>query len=468
MSRVIFINPPDHSVDGPHVTKDMAGGYGFDAGPRVVLPPLELIYHAQTVRDAGHEIVFFDLQAVPGGDLERELSSGTPPVVIVQLTPASIDTDIGFVKRLGAMRADAVILATYSRNDKVELSRILKCGTVHRVLYGETELEIGKILAGRSSRGSAWLEEGALCLGGDLRVDDLAGLPLLDPGFLDIAPYRFPMAGAGERFFTLQSSRGCPFSCGYYCPYPLIQGTTWRAMTAEQVVENLVHLHDRLGVDAVLFRDATFTLDQKRVRKICDGILAKRLHLHWWCETRVNCVDEETMAAMVRAGCVGISVGVETGDDELMRSVAKPGTSMARLAAFRDIAKRLGLRVHFLMMVGLPDETRTSLYRSVTMINTLRPESLGVTAITPYPGTPLHAEALEKGWIVDPEAGRYVGTRIVMRSRNLSAREIQVGFLGLRLVAWLERKKPPLFRLAQKLVRIGFWIGSAWGNSAAR
>lgn len=233
-------------------------------------------------------------------------------------------------------------------------------------------------------------------------------------------------------------------------------------MSAARVAENLTHLHDRFWVRAVLFRDATFTLSQPRVRELYARLVENGLNLRWWCETRINCVDEETLAAMAQAGCLGISVGVETGDNDLMPAQAKRGASIQRLKALRDSAKRLGLRVHFLMMVALPDETKRSLYESFSLIDSLQPESLGVTAITPYPGTPLHEDATEHGWIRDHRRTRYLGTRIVMRGRNLSAREIRIGYFGLRFVAFLERTRPPLFRLMRKLVDIGFRVWSRW------
>jgi radical SAM superfamily enzyme YgiQ (UPF0313 family) len=468
MSAVFIVNPPDAEPRRLHVTKDMAGGFGFDAGPRMVLPPLDLVYHALTLRQAGVDIRFFDLQAEDRtGALARALEEGDPPTILVQVTPASFDQDLHFIAKLKRIRGDARVLAHYGLRETQQLRQLLESGTVDRVLFGETELEIVEILAGNSRRGVAWLEGTALQMGENLRVQDLSELPLLDPDFLDLAPYGFAQTPIrrDERFFTIQSSRGCPFSCAYYCPYPMIQGKEWRAMSAARVAENLRHLHDRFSVRAVLFRDATFTLNQARVRELCARLVENGPSLRSWCETRINCVDEETLAGMARAGCVGISVGVETGDDDIMESQAKRGASIQRLKELRDSARRLGLRVHFLMMVGLPDETRRSLYESFNLIESLQPESLGVTAITPYPGTPLHEEATERGWIRDHRRTRYLGTRIVMRGRNLSTLEIRIGYFGLRVVAFLQRTKPPFFRLMRKLVGLGFRV---WSKTAPK
>ena len=472
MSAVFTVNPPDAEPRRLHVTKDMAGGFGFDAGPRMMLPPLELVYHALTLRQTGFDVRFFDLQAEDRmGALARALEASRAPVILVQVTPASLDQDLNFIGKLKRIRRDALVLAKYALREDEQLRQMLACGSVDRVLFGETEIEIAEILAGKSRRGVAWMDGARLQLGENLRVQDLSALPLLDPDFLDLAPYRFAQIPIqpGERFFTMQSSRGCPYSCAYYCPYPLMQGTEWRSMSAARVAENLRHLHDKFSVRAVLFRDATFTLSQPRVRELCTRLIENGPSLRWWCETRINCVDEETLTAMARAGCLGVSVGVETGDDDLMKAQAKRGASIERLKVLRDSAKRLGLRVHFLMMVGLPDDTRRSLYESFRLIESLQPESLGVTAITPYRGTPLHQEATERGWIRDDRQTRHLGTRIVMRGRNLSTREIRIGYFGLRLVAFLQRRKPPLFRMMWKLVGFGFhvWARTARASSQA-
>jgi radical SAM superfamily enzyme YgiQ (UPF0313 family) len=106
---------------------------------------------------------------------------------------------------------------------------------------------------------------------------------------------------------------------------------------------------------------------------------------------------------MREAGCEGINLGVETGDPEVLRTEAKVGLTHEVLAQVVEWAHAVGIKIHFLLMVGLPGETRRSLVLTHRLVSELRPDSIGVTIVTPYPGTPLHEEAKRKKWIESTE-----------------------------------------------------------------
>src|SRR5207244_4334009 len=72
------------------------------------------------------------------------------------------------------------------------------------------------------------------------------------------------------------------------------------------------------GIRKIYFRDATFTLDQKRTARLCALICEAGWRLEWMCETRVDCLGDALLEEMAAAGCVGILIGVETGDEAVM------------------------------------------------------------------------------------------------------------------------------------------------------
>jgi radical SAM superfamily enzyme YgiQ (UPF0313 family) len=253
-------------------------------------------------------------------------------------------------------------------------------------------------------------------------IKDLDELPLPARELLPNERYRYPLLGSAVT--TMQTSRGCPFPCSYYCPYPLVQGKPWRPRSPEHVaaeIEDIVRNH---RISKILFRDASFTLDRARAVRICELMLEKRLGVRWWCETRVDCLDSGLMSAMKRGGCKGMNIGVETGDPAVMQTQAKIGMTLEKLKRVRDDAKRLGLELHFLLLIGLPDETRESLYMTYRLLRELDPETVGVCVVTPYPGTPLYEEAKKKGWMETEDWTRFGGHFPVMHTDNLSMADL--------------------------------------------
>jgi len=127
---------------------------------------------------------------------------------------------------------------------------------------------------------------------------------------------------------------------------------------------------------------------------------------------------------MKKAGCKGINIGVETGDPHVLESQAKTGVSIEMLTKVRSFCKSVGIKLHFLLMLGLPGETKTSLYRTFKLVQKLGPESIGTTVVTPFPGTPLYNEAKENGWLETEDWGRYGSHYPVMHTDILSAQDI--------------------------------------------
>jgi len=90
------------------------------------------------------------------------------------------------------------------------------------------------------------------------------------------------------------------------------------------VVDELEALANALGTRPNIdFLDDTFTLDKKRVLKICREIVARKLSLRWTCFSRVDTINEELMAAMAEAGCVNVFFGIDTGSELMWRGINK-------------------------------------------------------------------------------------------------------------------------------------------------
>ena len=417
---VLLINSPTREVP---VVRDMAGGLGFDGGETVVLPPLDLAYMAATLIQKGHDarIIDADAEGLNAEAIYAELPGDLTAVVATVSLP-SIHEDSAFLKEL-KRRTGKPVLASSGISHPPVLQELLEESEADLVLYGECDTVIHEILAGDSFTGTARLVDGQVKVEPNGAVQDLDSLPLPARQLLPNDRYRYDLLGTG-RATTMQTTRGCPYSCGYFCPYPLVQGKKWRARSPEHVVSEIEDVVKNTGTQRIFFRDATFTLDKERAHEICRLVQERNLDITWWCETRVDCLDEELLRAMKAAGCIGINVGVETGDEEVMKTLAKKGLTVNKLKLIRDAAHEIGLKLHFLLMIGLPKETRQSIYETQKLLASLKPDSIGVCVITPYPGTPLYEEAEEKGWIESEDWTQFGGHSPIMHTDNLSTEEL--------------------------------------------
>lgn len=91
-----------------------------------------------------------------------------------------------------------------------------------------------------------------------------------------------------------------------------------------------------------------------------------------------------------------ISLGIETGDEELLAQHRK-NADLTLLAEKIEVIKKAGIRVKGLMMMGLPGETESSIRKSMDFVFSLPVDDINVSKFTPFPGTPLYENARELG-----------------------------------------------------------------------
>ncbi|PXF51477.1 MAG: hypothetical protein C4B55_03610 [Candidatus Methanophagaceae archaeon] len=89
--------------------------------------------------------------------------------------------------------------------------------------------------------------------------------------------------------------------------------------------------------------------------EVCERILEERIKIKWFCDSRVELVDEELLKIMRKSGCIGISYGVESGSQKILQIGiinAKPGTEFTKLAIENKWAEHWDLNWKRYLAVG--------------------------------------------------------------------------------------------------------------------
>ncbi len=94
---------------------------------------------------------------------------------------------------------------------------------------------------------------------------------------------------------------------------------------------------------------------------------------------------------MKRAGCWEISFGLESGSDELLKSMDK----VAHVAKSEEAVgwtAAAGIRPKGLFMLGYPGESEETIQATKDFIRRIPMSIMNLTKFTPYPGSPLYRE----------------------------------------------------------------------------
>lgn len=225
-------------------------------------------------------------------------------------------------------------------------------GTVAAVL-GEPEATVVEAAAalarlGPAGRRDATLLRRAMRAVPGLAVGDAAGVTLTSPRPLvdDLdrlpAPHRTP-AMMALREINIAGSRGCYGGCTFCCINPFYGGRShWRSRSPENVVAEMAALLDeRPDKGRFYFVDPSFFGPAPRGREralVLARLLTERFGgrgVRFGVEGRVDDIDDEVVAALVRAGMDEILIGLESGSDETLRRLRKRTTVEQNRRALR-------------------------------------------------------------------------------------------------------------------------------------
>ena len=148
------------------------------------------------------------------------------------------------------------------------------------------------------------------------------------------------------------------------------------------------------------------------------------------CFARVTDVarkSDEDLIALRCAGYDGLTIGMETGDDEALRFMNK-GYAAADIVEQCGRLDRAGIRYSFFYLAGISGAGRGEAGAKATAIvcNQLHPIRVGVNMLTVYPDSELYQEIQRGNWEEESELEKYREIRTLLE--NL---EIQTQFAAL-------------------------------------
>jgi radical SAM superfamily enzyme YgiQ (UPF0313 family) len=184
-------------------------------------------------------------------------------------------------------------------------------------------------------------------------------------------------------FRNVITSRGCPYDC-FFCGSRYMWGGKLRLRSVENVLEEIKSLQ-RIGLKWIDFEDDTFGVDKDYTNQLCDSLIHECPRILWGCSTRVNVIDEETLTLWKKAGCRAIAIGIESGNNNMLKKISKGITIEKAIAAANLITKhRIRLTANFI--VGFPEETEDTLKDTFVAMKKIK-GVVGYSTFTPYPGT---------------------------------------------------------------------------------
>ncbi len=218
-------------------------------------------------------------------------------------------------------------------------------------------------------------------------VADLDALPF--PAF-DLLP-----GVKDASFFALELGRGCPFACTF-CSTNDFFRRRFRLKSPEVMLAHMQRIEREYGVRRFDLVHDMFTVDRKRVVAFCNTLLDEASNAgdrySWGCSARTDCIDDELIGLMYRAGCRSVFFGVETGSARLQRAIDKD-LNLTEAAARVASCTAAGMETSVSLITGFPEENGEDVSQTVDfLLDSARFERVEpqLHILSPLAGTPLY------------------------------------------------------------------------------
>jgi hypothetical protein len=195
----------------------------------------------------------------------------------------------------------------------------------------------------------------------------------------------------------LEIGRGCPFACTF-CSTNDFFRRNFRLKSTAKMLEEMRLIKDRYGIAYFSLVHDMYTIDRKKVVAFCEALLDSGGGFAWGCSARTDCIDDELIALMAKAGCRGIFFGIETGSERMQRVINKK-LDLAEARERIRCADRHGIDTAVALITGFPEETREDLRSTIHFfIESLRYDHAEpqISLLAPLAATPIYEKYKER------------------------------------------------------------------------
>lgn len=362
-------------------------------------------------------------------DFEDKVKEFKPDLLAMSCTEDMFELGIQLLKRVKKFKIKTIlggVFATFAPDLAISFDEI------DIVCKGEGE-EALKTLCQRLANEekydnipNLWVKK----VDGDIKVNptmmvNMDSNPLIDMSIFEEARYYRPMGGEVYRMFPVETFRGCPYKCAF-CNSPSqesmyrseIGQSYLRRKSFKNMKKELLFYKEEMGAEYLYFwADTFFTWQKDDFKKFAK--LYQEINLPFWCQTRIETVNEEKLKMLRDIGCARISFGIEHGNEDFRRKyLDRPVSNKLMLKNFK-IVENSNIPFSVNNIIGFPHETRELAFDTIEFNRNINADDRNAYAFTPFHGTPLREEVERLGYLDYHDISKSIVTGIENNPLNM-------------------------------------------------
>lgn len=210
---------------------------------------------------------------------------------------------------------------------------------------------------------------------------------------------------------SVLASRGCYYDCSFcsiHTFYGEMPGPRRRARSPENVVDEMEQLFHQRGMRIFIFEDDDLFMRGRIQREWIDRLVREikqrglANQIIWRVSCRVDDVDPEIIARMMGAGLTCVYIGIESGNNQGLKTFNKHYTVDDIYQALSKL-REINIPYEFGFMLLHPDATFKSIQEDILFLKNISANGDAVVQFTkmlPYSGTPINRRLKTEGRLV--------------------------------------------------------------------
>ena len=272
------------------------------------------------------------------------------------------------------------------------------------VCIGEGELSLLELVA-RMSRGEDYTDVPTMWVKKD-GVVHRNEIGMLEND-LDVLPFPEKQlwweAGAFRDVLEVFTGRGCPFKCTFCNIHYQREifdgkGDFLRKRTVANVMEELKQNLRTYDPSFVSLHDDNFTTNVLWVEEFCE-VYKDEIGLPWYCFGYPTTIKPRLMKAMAAANCSMLFMGVDSGDADVRKSLMERPMTDELIYEKAKLIHEHGIRSFVSTIYGIPGETPETMWKTLDMVDTIKPTQASGNVFYPLPKTKLYDVSVEMGYL---------------------------------------------------------------------
>lgn len=294
-----------------------------------------------------------------------------------------------------------------------------------------------------------WVKEGDKVYKNELRpLEDLDKLPFPDRELYFNYNHIRKLG-----ILRILAGRGCPFLCTYCFNKEMKllyrePSDYIRRRSPEKIIAEINKDRGKYKFRGISFTDDVFTIDKEWLEVFLD-IYKKEINIPFFCNSRLELLDVETIKKLKDSGCGGVRIGIESGSERIREEILNRRLADSKIIEIIRQIKKYRMKVFAYNMFGLPTETYKDALKTVELNIKIKPDTVSNGILILLPKLRITDQAIKRGLVDEKELDfkRYERSMIL---KQKDKERIHVLYCWMPLFI----KFPFLIRLSRYLISI--------------